>query len=47
VLDLLRNRAGAHPIDPRNALVCEWHDHATRDVCPWGIRYAEVGCWEV
>lgn len=53
VLDLLRHRAGAGAgarpllLDPREADVCEWHDHVRRDVCPWGVRYAEEGCWEV
>ena len=47
VLDWLRNRAGAHPNDPRQADICEWHDHAARAVCPWGVRYAEEGSWEV
>jgi BTB/POZ domain len=47
VLELLRNCAGRFPTDPRLAAPCEWHDHAAGDVCPWGVRYADLGTWEV
>ena len=45
-IDLQRNQAGKSLADPREAPTCRYHNHASKNVCPWSVWYEDDGMRE-